>query len=1004
MTTPLTLSKFLDEHRMSSGDKRPATITGMKGGKYFVSDDEYPLFLDLAFQYLFKDKSRPLNLIEQPTPTGPKPLLIDLDFRYRKDRSLDHPFELSHIDVFLEKIAEGLTTFFDLKSYEKLRFFICLRPQAYENKGEIKDGVHIECPDLILSFEKQAVLRKWMLNQDAVAEAFKNTGFTNPVKDIYDESCTRKQGWFLYGESKENIPAYDLKAIRVYEPETDSWSSELTLNYDPRELLELLSIRYNLAADDNEVLEEVKGMYDRLKSAPTPITVNPQNDELGSQNTLIQEIVQDLTIPLDVVFEDLEFSKKLVLQCLSKERAEGYDTWMRVGWCLHNISPTDEFFQVWMDFSAKSSKFAHNDISKLKRDWDLGMKKLDEGRRLTICSLRYWAREDNPIAFQDILEKDLINFILHSTTPTHNHVARLMKKMFQDNYRASVDSRKTEWFEFNETQHLWKKINQGVALRNKISLEVADIVMEARNRFKRDPEYNTMTNLASLSSSVEAMTMTLKSLVEKRASVRSQDINKAIELDKEIRTTEEVINSIKQKQDLQRSEVKDKKFAELTDMEMKLYNCGFKDGVMKEAIGLFYEENFENKLNSNPKRVGCANGVLHLDAIKKNPNGSGMLPMSKDQGDPYNFFQPGTPEDYVTFQMGRDLPEFEPIPYYEYDSSDPVQAEIDDFFAKLFPKPELRTYVLRLLASCLEGKNREQCYYTFSGVGGNGKSKLVDLMIMTLGDYQSSLQSTALTRKRPDSGAANPDIMSIKNKRFIYMQEPDDKEPLNTSRMKQFSGEDAVEARGLFADQERFKISGKLFMMCNNLPAIHSMDRGTWRRVRLIPFESKFVNPGDKELGQPNVFLKDMNMNAKFEKWRVPFFSRLVHIYLTEYAISDNGGLEPAPDVVMQKSLEYRESFDSYAKFRFGRMRIDRDSDEQTTLTDVWRSYRYWYEAVGGAGKRLTMAELTKRLEDEFGKLSQGKYYRGVVVFNTEEDVEEYDTAKAAMQTVVSNQ
>jgi hypothetical protein len=42
---------------------------------------------------------------------------------------------------------------------------------------------------------------------------------------------------------------------------------------------------------------------------------------------------------------------------------------------------------------------------------------------------------------------------------------------------------------------------------------------------------------------------------------------------------------------------------------------------------------------------------------------------------------------------------------------------------------------------------------------------------MALGDYTSSLQSTAMTRKRPDAGAANPDIMAIRNKRFIYMAE-----------------------------------------------------------------------------------------------------------------------------------------------------------------------------------------------------------------------------------------
>lgn len=1001
----MSLRQFLDDHRIHGSDKRVASITGQTGGKYFISDEDYPEYLDLTYKYLFQEKGRPMNIIEQPSPTGPKPLVIDLDFRYPRNRALDHPFEISHIKSFIEKLTEGLNTFFTLQPYEVLRYFICLRPQAYEDKakGEIKDGIHIECPDIVLSYEKQAVLRRWMLGQDAVNDSFKNTGFTNPVVDIYDESCTRKQGWFLYGESKPNIPAYDLKTVLVYTPATDGWTTEPTTKYDSRELLELLSIRYNLVADDNEVKEDVKPLYERLTNASIAGGLAPQQKgTVDTQEDVPKNILIHLTDVIadqpDTSYEDIELVKRFVKECLSVERADAYDPWKRVGWCLHTIAPTEEMFKLWIEFSAKSSKFMSCDIAKLKKTWDVGMRKEGDGRRLTIRSLRHWAMEDNPIAFRDILEKDTINYVLHYVTPTHNHVARLMRRMFQDNYAASINSRSTEWFEFDPDRHLWKKINQGVALRNKISLEVADMVTEARNRFKRDPEYNKMEALATNNKSLEALNMTLKSLVEKRIALKEVNkIDDAREVDAQIRDTESAIEFITKKQELQRADVKDKKFAELTELEMKLYNSGFKDSVMKECIGLFYEENFEATLNSNPLRFGCSNGVIRLDAIKPDPLNPGqMAQMKKDDGDPFNFFEHGTPEDFVTFQAGRDLPEYEPIPYIEYDPTDPVQAEIQDFFAQLFPKPELRIWVLKLLASCLEGKNREQCYYTFQGVGGNGKSKLVELMVMTLGDYQSSLQSTALTRKRPESGAANPDIMSIKNKRFIYMQEPDDGEPLNTSRMKQFSGEDAVEARGLYADQERFKISGKLFMMCNKLPTINAMDRGTWRRVRLIPFESKFVNPGDKELaaGAPNVFPRDMNLNAKLKKWRVPFLSLLVHIYLTEYAVSDNGTLEPAPEVVMKESQNYREAFDSYAKFRFSRLRVDRDSDEQITLTDIWRAYRYWYEAVGGAGKKLQQVELNRRLEDEFGKPSQSKFYAGLVVFNTEEDAEKYDEEK----------
>ena len=154
-----------------------------------------------------------------------------------------------------------------------------------------------------------------------------------------------------------------------------------------------------------------------------------------------------------------------------------------------------------------------------------------------------------------------------------------------------------------------------------------------------------------------------------------------------------------------------------------------------------------NKLNVNPYLFGCCNGMLELRA--KDAAGKESV-----------IFRQGRPEDYVSFLAGRIPAEcHDPIPYIPYDPHHPIQHEITDFLTKVFPNPELRAYVLRLLSSCLEGANREQCYYTLIGGGGNGKSKIVELMRLALGDYQTSMSTTVLTRKRPDSGAANPEII-----------------------------------------------------------------------------------------------------------------------------------------------------------------------------------------------------------------------------------------------------
>ena len=996
----MSLHSFLQTHRIVDGEKRPIAVTGMKGGKYDIPDSDYPEFIECLHKHLFMDKLRPLNLIEQPTTLGPKSLLLDIDFHYPKTRALDHhTFTLEHIHKFNEQMIAALLLFFDLSQYESLRFFVSLRPVAYEDKkkGIVKDGIHIQCPDIVLSYDKQGALRNHLLKQHCIVNAFAGTQFINEAPEIYDPSCTRKHGWFLYGESKPDIPAYELKAVDVYNPATKTWTTEPPGNYSPKDLIGLLSVRYDLRQDTNEVKSEMQPIFKELIS-PMPIQeADPSAKADPSSNTYIQ--INEVVETYDTSYEDLELVGQLVRKCLLPKRAESYDSWMRVGWCLHTISPSLEMFDLWMEFSRTSSKASQNNEAKLKDEWEHGMRKEGDGRRLTIRSLRRWAEEDNPLMFKEILEKDIVNFVLHSVKPTHNHVARLMKRMFQDSYRAAINTRNTDWFEFDTQLHLWKRINQGIVLRERISLDVADMIAKAKLKFKHSPEYAKMETIANNSKAIEALTLTLEQLVEKRTSLRdSNRIDEAHDIDKQIKDAESGIDYITKKQELSRSEVNDKRLSDLAELEMKLYTCGFKDSVMKECIGLFYEEDFQGKLNSNPFLIGCANGILRLDATKPDPmNPGSRIPMKKSEGDILNFFQPGTPEDYVTFQAGRELPEHEPLNYYPYDPDDPIQEEISDFFSQLFPNKELREWVLLLLSSCLEGKNREQCYYTFQGVGGNGKSKLIDLMVMTLGDYQSPLQSTAMTRKRPESGAANPDIISIKNKRFIYMQEPDDREALNTSRMKQFSGEDAVEARGLYADQERFKVSGKLFMMCNTLPPINSMDRGTWRRVRLIPFESKFVSADDRELGQPNVFLKDQNLNSKLKRWRSSFFSLLVHTYITKYAICDNGTLDPAPAVVQSESRSYREQFDSYACFRFGRIRQNKSSDNIVSFEDIWRAYKYWNEEVGGNGKKLDKKELLRRLEDELGKPREGKYFSGIFTFDSADAVEEYDKqAKSA--------
>jgi hypothetical protein len=54
------------------------------------------------------------------------------------------------------------------------------------------------------------------------------------------------------------------------------------------------------------------------------------------------------------------------------------------------------------------------------------------------------------------------------------------------------------------------------------------------------------------------------------------------------------------------------------------------------------------------------------------------------------------------------------------------------------------------------------------------------------------------------------------------------------------------------------------------------------------------------------------------------------------------------------------------------------------------RAYKAWVEFQGGIGKRLNNTELRKRLEEEYGAPKDGKFFKGIVTFLDEEQMENW--------------
>jgi hypothetical protein len=558
---------------------------GQRIGKWIVTDADYPKFLDLMHDYLFVKRGRPMAFVEQPRRGEPKPLLIDLDFKYSAETSLVRAFTLEQIKSFCQLLVEGLNIFFGVQDYEEMRFFVTLRPAPYASGGARKDGIHILCPDIALSDEKQKVLRNWVLSQDGIAACFPETGYTNEPADIYDESMVRKQGWIFYGESKPNIPPYKLAAVFTYSGQNDEWEEEAVETYTPKQLLYLLSVRHEIPEDVNTVKEEAAQLFDEMKNWHEDEVAAPAAQEEGegaiqtAQANTMLEALQALYPSAAPTDDERGLIRRLVMECLPAEYYDKYDKWIRVGWCLHNIDPSEESFQLWMDFSAQSSKASGNDKAQLRREWFHGWRKDGDGPRLTERSLRKWAKDANPEKYKEILSEYIGEYVRQEVDATHHHVAKLMKKIYGQNYIASVGAKTTEWYKYDEIANMWKKLNQGIELRMKICTEVAKSITDATSKLFAD------AGAAPNNDTRELLQNKAKSLLK-------------------------VVTG--------------------------LYSSAFGDSVMKMAVHQFYEEDFQNKLNINPFLFGCKNGVLELRA----PGADGR---------DHVIFRQGRPEDYVSF-------------------------------------------------------------------------------------------------------------------------------------------------------------------------------------------------------------------------------------------------------------------------------------------------------------------------------------------------------------------
>ena len=894
------LSDFLSKHRANngtagSGNQKIITHTrignqelNIYGGAYSIDKEELPIFRRFYYEHVFV-KNRKEYLTERQLD-GKGPILVDFDFRY--DFSVTKRLHTQeHIQDIVQLYLEVLKEFFIFEENKPFPIFIMEKPNVNRvaEKEITKDGIHMII-GIQMDNTLQTMLRDKILEQ--IGDIWE-LPLTIGWEQVLDEGISKGIiNWQMYGSQKPGNEAYKLTYYLTAELDIND-NNWMTTAKSPKDIdlskdLHLLSAQYDnyIKFDINDKIKEeynkrLESKTNKVKKSGSKGKINLILEEESEGEIELSEITNHeiLKKAVDNIMSKLRVNEQYIkethqyTQILPEKYYQpgSHSINTQVGFALKHTD--DRLFLSWIMLRAKASDFDFNDIQHQYKRWKNDFTKRPDG--VTRASIMYWAKQDVYEEYDKVKKNTVDQYIEDTIFEAGDwDYAMVLYHLFKDKYVCSSITNK-KWYVFNK--HRWEK-DEGQRLRMAISKDLFELYSAKQSQYLSESQHYEPSD-----------------------------------------------------ENHEKFQRKIKKIAEIC---IKLKKTNDKNNIMREAMEIFFDQDFTKNIDSNPYLLCFTNGVFDFKSKQ---------------------FRDGYPQDYITKTTG--------IPYMTYnsDKSGEIGNEIMTFMEQLFPQTELCRYMWDHLASVLIGIKKEHAFNIYRGSGSNGKSILTDLMSQCLGDYKGTVPITLVTDKRSSIGGATPEVMQLKGVRYAVMQEPSKDAIINEGIMKELTGGDPLLGRALYCDSEIFIPQFSLVVCTNALFEIKSNDDGTWRRMKLVDFLAKFISEGETHTDDTKyVFPKDKSLKEKLPKWAPVFISMLI-----KRACETDGEVKDCQEVVAA-SCKYRQSQDAISGYIMEKI-IKIDNAYGVNQTSLNNSFKEWFQMNYGNRKAPKLSELIDGMIKKFG-------------------------------------
>jgi len=839
-------------------------------------------------------------------------IMLDFDIyqNYEQEQLTDEIF-----GILTQKIIELLMKILSFEEKKEVIFVgITRKPKVTysEEKSCYKDGFHILIPGIqIRRGVKKLIINKLIENEiiEQILADVEPADIKNYDRNKFlDINSSFVPVFFIGNSTKKGSSPYKLTHVYEVTMKTDVGNVFLVPN---TKILKSTSVNicneFSLNWESSDCIIRKKKYEVHEKYA-----LDVENLESNTNNNYNNEILANNygSLSTNSIHDRNIKEIKDLLDTLNIARAENYSTWRDVVFVIANESPSYKDLAEY--FSLKSKKFNKSEFEKL---WLTAIRTTSSNKKqLTIGSLHYWAKHDNPERYNEVRKINVYTVLYNMVYEgykegllSHADLAKILHMLLQ--YKFVVDvpegSKHKMWYEFiiDEDDHIdgelykWRMWDD---LPTSLSIYISE----------------TLPRL------FEMVFDNVKKNYEKSDGDISKYYNKVLQ--------------------------------NFKSTMRKLGDRMFKRNIIQEAEDKFYKCGFAKKLDRDPLVRGVQNGVLKLTLA---PGGRPIL---------------------IQGFHNHLISKYTSVPYIPFNPHDELTKKIIITLRNMFPdnEPDTFDFIMYYLSSTIDGNPKESMFMIMTGGGANGKSFLVELHKGAIGsNYGVKMPISYLTGKSTNADSATPTLMQLKDATFAYYSESNKHEKLNSARVKEVTGLETLAGRKLNQNTINFKPKCLQIVASNYEFDIDTNDHGTWRRIIKITCKIKFKDPKVDKIDPDNPYERKADPSVT-QSWtedsevqgRYLGFMVWMHYWLYR---KYNGKVISVPHPHIEYETEkYRRSQDSITSFLAQRFVSCNNPEEMNPMTEQIQKYISWY--VLNNGNSIP----AKGISEQFQNSSIGKHIR----------------------------